>query len=144
MRQKQFHTTSYKPEQTGIRYSDSLLLLTHFHIYFNICYIYFRTKSHGSGCTTALSGNNRYLYRVYHLTPPIIPSCAVTTHKTRTDQQWKHGGTESTIVPKSKIKGQCVGNTPNTLIIDNRPQSVLILIYELIFRPRLVIVLSRL
>ena len=28
------------------------------------------SKGHGSGCTTALSGVYRYLYRVYCLTPP--------------------------------------------------------------------------
>ena len=29
-----------------------------------------QSKSHGSGCTTALSRIHRYLYRVYCLTPP--------------------------------------------------------------------------
>ena len=33
-------------------------------------FLFTRSKGHGSGCTTALSGMHRYLYRVYCLTPP--------------------------------------------------------------------------
>ena len=45
-----------------------------------------RRKGHGSGCTTALSGLHRLPYLVYCWTP--TPPCAVTIHKTCTDQQW--------------------------------------------------------
>ena len=44
--------------------------------------------------------------------------------------QWQHtkpaqlnGGTDTKTVPASKIKGKCAGNTPETLILANRPRS---------------------
>ena len=46
-----------------------------------------RSKGHGSGCTAALSGMHCSLYSVYCLIPP--PTCAVTIHKSCTDQRWK-------------------------------------------------------
>ena len=45
-------------------YSILMVLTLPFQPLFN------RSKGHGSGCTTALSGMHRYLYRVYCLTPP--------------------------------------------------------------------------
>ena len=50
--------------------------------------LFYKSKGHGSGCTTALRGMHSFLYRVYvciveHKPPP----CAVTIHKTVTDQQ---------------------------------------------------------
>ena len=33
-------------------------------------------------------------------------------------------GTDTKTVPASKIKGQCTGDTPYTLILANRPRSV--------------------
>ena len=75
--------------------------------------LFTRSKGHGSGCTTAYSGMHRYLYRVYSLSV-----------------QWQHtkpaqlnGGTDTKTVPASKTKGKYAGNTPNTLILANRPRS---------------------
>ena len=34
-----------------------------------------------------------------------------------------NGGTDSKTLPASKVKGQCAGNTPNTLILANRPRT---------------------
>ena len=61
-----------------------------------------RSKGHGSCCTTTLRGMHFYLYRVYFL----------TSNTTHLSVQW-----QST----SKTKRQCAGNTPNTLILANRP-----------------------
>ena len=49
-----------------------------------------RSKDHCSGCTTARSEIHRYLYCgcVYCLTPHLTHPCAVTIHKTCTDQRW--------------------------------------------------------
>mgnify|MGYP001799878469 CR=1 FL=1 len=45
--------------------------------------------------------------------------------------QWQYSkpaqinsGTDSKTVPASKIKGQCAGNTPNTLNLANRTRSI--------------------
>ena len=36
-------------------------------------FLFNRSKGHGSGCTTALSGMHHYLYRVFCLTPGLYP-----------------------------------------------------------------------
>ena len=80
--------------------------------------LFTRSKGHGSGCTTALSGMHRYLYCVYW------------SNTARLLVQWQHtkpaqlnSGTDTKTVPASKTKGKCAGNTPNTLILANRPRS---------------------
>mgnify|MGYP001798058788 CR=1 FL=1 len=42
-------------------------------------------------------------------------------------------GVDSKTVPASKIKGQCAGNTPNTLILANRPISYDIIGSDLLY-----------
>ena len=67
-------------------------------------------QQHSAKCTAILT-----VCIVLHLPPP----CAVTIHKTSTDQQWNRFQT----VPAYQIKGQCAGNTPNTLILANRSRA---------------------
>ena len=75
-------------------------------------------KGHGSGCKTALSVTHCHHYRVYCLTPP-TSLCSDNTQ----NLHQINGGTDTKTVPTTKTKGQCAGNTPNTLILANRPRS---------------------
>ena len=77
-----------------------------------------RSKGHGSGCTTALSGMHRYLYRVHCLTPP----ASLCSDNTQNLLSSINGGTDTKTVPASKAKGNCAGNTPDTLILANSPR----------------------
>ena len=75
------------------------------------------SKGPGSGCTTALSGMHRYLYRVYRLTPP-TSLCSDNTPAAQIN-----GEADIKAVATSKSKRQSAGNTPNTLILANRQRS---------------------
>ena len=79
-------------------------LLIQWRLLFNRC------KGHGSGCTTALCGMHRYLYRVrvYCLTRP--PPCAVTIRKTCTDQWWT--GYRSSVASKTKVNVLALWSQP--------------------------------
>ena len=57
---------------------------------------------------TALCGIHRYLYHVYSRTPPAPPPCAVTIHKTSTDQQWN--GLQNSVRIKDR-RSMCWQNT---------------------------------
>ena len=80
-----------------------------------------RRKGHSCGCTTALSGMHRYLYRVHCKTPPTSLCIDNTQNLHRSTMKLTHTRT----VPVSKTKSQCAGTTPNTLISANRPKSIL-------------------
>ena len=54
-------------------------------LFINLCLL--ESKGHGRSCTTAPSGMHRYLTVCICLKPPTSP-CAVTIHKTYTDQRW--------------------------------------------------------
>ena len=73
-----------------------------------------RSKGHGSVCTTSLSRIHRHLH-LYCRTPPT---------SLRSDNAQKpaqiNGGTDTKTMPASQAKGQCAGNTLNTLILANR------------------------
>ena len=86
---------------------------------FFIQLLYNRWKGHGNCCIAALCGMHRFfaVCIVYHRPPP----CVVIKHKPCTI----NGGTYTKTVPSSKIKSQCAGTTPNTLISANRPKSIL-------------------
>ena len=79
--------------------------------------MFIRSKGHGSGWTTALSRMHRYLYLLSNTARLLV--------------QWQHTkpaqllnrGTDTKTVPASKTKGKCAGNTPNTLILANRPRN---------------------
>ena len=64
-----------------------------------------RTQSLANLCAAIFT-----VYFVLHCPPP----CAMAINKTCTDQLWDRR--EDSPAPKSK--GQCVGNTPNTLIVE--------------------------
>ena len=69
--------------------------------------LFTRSKGHGSGCTTALSGMHRYLYRVCCLTPP-TSLCSANTQNLHS----------STVV---RISRQCPHPRPKANVLATHP-----------------------
>ena len=67
-----------------------------------------RSKGHGSGCTTVLSGMHCHLYRVLlSNTAQRPPPCAVTIHKTCIDPKWNGYQNSARMQDKMSMCWQC-------------------------------------